>query len=186
MPAKTHLYELPIYIRSTSFNHAPGKKTVKSILCVDGVGFFATHDENGDISPEECRRYLMGRSLTRIYIKATSPIAAIALFYAKYEGARIGGTKSVESKAIWLAINEEHPIYQLPDCPLMREHSKTHEYICGDEIQYGSGEYGMCLLEGFDPPDSCPLIDTIWQETIKKHKIEWIDGYPVVRIKGKE
>jgi hypothetical protein len=57
--------------------------------------------------------------------------------------------------AAW--IDKEQGVVCLPECERI---CKNHEgdYICGEESgDDGNGEFGMCVLAGFDPAEQCPV-----------------------------
>lgn len=98
-------------------------------------------------------RCLVGETTDYCLIEAESPEEMIAIFH-NYEGAVIGGEGK---KALWIDTAKE--ILQLPDCS-QRHKNNTDELICGEldpESESGNGEFGMCVLSGYDPPFNCPV-----------------------------
>ena len=148
------VFRIPIKERFTSVGETaitfgPSKYTV-----VDGVGLLVYYDNEENVNPEFIRKHLIGRRDNFAYIVANSPGEAIGMFLYNFEGAQIGG-ESEDKKAIW--INREKSILEMPYCPLMH---KNDRFVCGPPTSpdnNSQGEYGMCVLEGYDAPDNCPI-----------------------------
>jgi hypothetical protein len=150
------LYRIPLYERFTQIGDSP--LGTQKCLHIDEVGLFVTYPSGREdlLTPENIRRHLIGRRRTWCYVEADSPEKAIETFYKEWDGAKIGGDKTPEHKALWIA-NTEHdePIGDYPYCEEMHK-NKNGEFICGeDNGEDGNGIGGMCVLEGYDPFDGC-------------------------------
>lgn len=147
------IFEIPLEKRFLTL------KRGEQVTCiqVDNVGLFVYHDGSQELTPDFIRHHVIGRETTDCLIEARSPKEAIEIFYKQWEGAKIGG-KHRTAKALW--INTEVPIVGLPwpVCELLHK-NREGRYICGQETLGGNGEFGMCILDKWDPPDECPLAD---------------------------
>lgn len=107
--------------------------------------------------------------------------AAIDIFSQEFEGARVG-----EKSKAW-RIDSSDKILELPHCSRLHKNSRG-EYICGEPVEdnFDNGEFGMCVLEGYDYPDEeCPL-HLFYQkfyemEAAKTLPIEIVGGFNLVR-----
>lgn len=87
-------------------------------------------------------------------MQAESAKEAVEKFYRDWHGADIG-SESFEGKALW--IDPEGEILEFPDCERLHE-NKNGEHICGELQEDGSGEDGMCCVDGYDGlGESCPI-----------------------------
>lgn len=154
MERKGLIYVIPVFIREIKTG---SENLRRSCEMLDNVGFFLYYDEKKP-APEEIRKFLHFRVGKRCFVGAESPQEAIDILLVEWEGANVGG-KSEKSKALW--INRDLPILELPFCPRLRK-NKSGEYTCGEEEEKRKneqGEWGMCYLEVYDPPDDCPVAD---------------------------
>lgn len=146
------LYKIPLHMREITVSNFGFKgKCMK----LDGVGFFIRYDKENELDPNFIRRHLAFRKGTFCIVEADTPEDAVKTFYEEWEGAKIGGQEE-EAKALW--IDRELEIEELPYCENLNISSRG-EYICGTEEESGNGEFGMCVLEQYDPPDDCPIAD---------------------------
>lgn len=154
------LFELPLWER---FIRISKHGFCRKYMELDGVGFELQYDSKEELKqieddPTLIRCCIAGRKQTSALIEAESKEEAINKFHAEWDGAKIGGTKSKESKALW--INTEKEIIAIRDCPI-RHQNKRGWYACGkpNEEDSGNGEYGMCAVDpGYDLPSGpCPL-----------------------------
>ncbi|MDD4606931.1 MAG: hypothetical protein PHS07_01130 [Patescibacteria group bacterium] len=120
---------------------------------IDQVGIFVCYDTENQLNLEIIRYHLPAKTRGFRLVEADNPKEALEKFFNEQEGAKIGG-EGEENKALW--INREIPIQELPSCKLLHKNKKG-EFICGEPTEDGSGEIGMCILEGDDPPSFCPL-----------------------------
>lgn len=168
------IYKIPLYERFTELeNSFCGRQ---QCLHIDKVGLFVSYPTGREdlLTPENIRRYLIGRRRTWCLVEADSPEKAVETFYKEWEGASIGG-ETRESKALWIA-DEEHdePISEYPYCGLLHK-NKRDEFVCGDEEDCGG-----CILEGYDSWEGCVIRaygDLLWllgEE--KKLPIKTIEG----------
>jgi hypothetical protein len=154
---KKIIFRIPLqerYLELTSFP--------KKIDClhIDKVGLFVSHDGKTELTPEFIRHHLIGRRSTSCLIEAVSVEEAIKTFYLEWQGARVGGEGRKE-KALW--IEETIPIVALPSCDLLNK-NKENEYICGQIFDNSrNGEFGMCVLQGYDAPGGC-AISQFWEK----------------------
>ena len=151
------LFEIPICRRvvNVTRNASCFYRKVE-IMHVDEVGIYLCFNEETEKDISFIRRHLVRVEGGRCIIEAGSPHRAIKRFYIKYEGARIGGQYR-KTKALW--INEDEYIFRLPHCDLLHK-NRDGEFICGKLSKEGEGnqgEWGMCVLEGYDSPESCPI-----------------------------
>ena len=178
------LYEIPLYERFTIVGKPSAFKKIKC-LHIDEVGLFVHHDKKEQLKPDVIRKHLILRKETYCSVEANSPEEAIKIFYAEWDGAKIGGD-SPESKALW--INKEEKILELPRCDRLRK-NKEGQFICGKLIENGilsgNGEFGMCVLGGSDHPlKLCPM--TPFREQINDAPIEIVQGFKIIRAQQKE
>ncbi len=125
------------------------------LMELDHVGFFLRYEKEEDVTPDYIRRHLHWRERTWALVDAPNITQAINTFYNEWEGAKTGGNHE-EAKALW--IDREEEIIEIPYCNLLNT-SKDKRYICGEEAFNGNGEFGMCILENYDAPDSCAIGD---------------------------
>jgi hypothetical protein len=124
---------------------------------LDHVGFFYKYNKPEELKPDFIRRHIHFREGIKTYIDAPTVTQAINTFYNEWDGAKVGGKKE-EQKALW--IDRELTIYEMPHCTLLNKSRLEGRYICGTETNKdGSGEFGMCLIEGFDAPCDCTIHD---------------------------
>ncbi len=147
------IFDVPLeerFVQMTRF------ETQVTCMDVGNVGLFIYHDGTRELNPEFIRYYLRGRRTTDCLIEAHSAEEAIKIFYEQWEGAKIGGEARMK-KALW--INTKVPMIGLPllPCELLHK-NKEGRYICGDDTGlHGNGEFGMCILDKWDPPNECSL-----------------------------
>lgn len=148
------LWEIPLLQRVISVDgHFHAKIQVMEL---DHVGFFFKYNKSEELKPDFIRRHIHWREGTKTYIDAPTVTQAINRFYDGWAGAKVGGKKE-EQKALW--VDRELTIYEMPHCTLLNK-SREGRYICGPETyKNGSGEFGMCLIEGFDAPSDCTIHD---------------------------
>lgn len=178
------LFEIPYWQRSVNVTkNATCFYRRVEILHVDEVGIFLLYDEESQKDVNFIRRHLVMRSRGKCYIEASSLRRAIKRFYIKYEGARVGG-KQREAKALW--INNEKYILELPYCRLMHRNKKG-EFICGrmsKEDDGDQGEWGMCVLEGYEAPENC--IIALFKDRLREFERELpaiaknVDGFKFI------
>lgn len=146
-------------------------------LVVDGIGVCVDYDKEEDLDPRNIRRHLIGLRTSYILIEAESPDRAIERFFTELHGAH-AGENGEKSKALWISPDE--PILEYPPCALLHR-SRERRYICGpEEGENGNGEFGMCVLEGYDAPGFyCPMIEAkAHRETVP---VDVVRGYRVQR-----
>lgn len=129
------------------------RNNLKKCMTVGNKGMFVCFDNVKQLTDDNILRYLAGIEEKKTIVESNSPEEAVKRFYQEWEGARIGGEKEYE-KALW--INRKVPILELPNCKLIHK-NKNDEYTCGEVEESGNGEYGMCVLEEYDPPENCPI-----------------------------
>lgn len=154
---KGPLFRIPIIQRCTETE--PGVFMTQKVIVMDGVGVFVKF-RGEPPAPEDLRRYLMCRKATFVLVEAQSLAEAVKQFY-EWEGAKAGGGQGPESFAMW--IDATRPIIRLPDCENLH-YDHRGRFICGPETMEngeptGNGEFGCCVLDGFDPPEECPIED---------------------------
>lgn len=149
------VFRIPVKERFTSVGKTATTFGRCKYTAVDGRGLLVYFDNESDVNPEFIRKHLIGRRDNFVNIVAKSPGEAIGVFLYSFEGAQIGGD-SEDEKAMW--INREKAILELPYCSLMHKNS-DEKLTCGvpDIKKDNNGEFGMCVLEGYDAPDNCPL-----------------------------
>ncbi|MFH0806537.1 MAG: hypothetical protein V1885_02330 [Candidatus Brennerbacteria bacterium] len=146
------LYRIPLLQRAIQLDNSFRKK--EKCMALDGVGFFIRYSSDEELTPGNIRCYLVGIEHTHCIVEADSRIDAILKFLLEWEGAMIGGN-SPESKA--LRVDPREPIMEMPPCALLHR-NVADRFICGEERKDGNGEFGMCMLEQYDPPDfHCPI-----------------------------
>ncbi len=158
------LFKIPVWERYIETSHI---RSTVVCLHIDAVGVFIyCGADTPSLTTDFIRRHLVGKRSFYAFIEAPSIGNAISQFYKDWEGAQIGG-ETDEAKALW--INTEKSIIQLPAC-IKRFKNKNDEFTCGmpihdikdhpdrDDYHFNNnGEDGMCVLEGFDAPEDCPV-----------------------------
>jgi len=140
------LWSLQLLQRKLKCNQPTFKE---KLMELDGVGFFYEYNKVEELKPEYIRKHLQIRESTYAIVESPTVTQAINTFHNEWDAAKVGGIAE-ETKALW--IDREHPIREIAKCELLRK-SKRGQFICGDEKNNGSGEFGMCILENYDRPD---------------------------------
>lgn len=152
MEKKGLIYVISVFVREIKTGPENHKRSCEVL---DSVGFFLYYDGKEKPAPEEIRKFIPFRVGKRYLVEAESPQEAIDILLAEWEGAKVGG-ESEKSKALW--INRDLPILELPFCSKLNKNKG--EYICGEKKgENEQGEWGMCYLEAYDPPDDCPVAE---------------------------
>lgn len=147
------IYKIPLYERYIEVIKSLYYKS--KCVHIDKVGLFVYYNSDKELDPSFIRRHIALRRKTWCFVEANSPEDAVKTFFNEWEGAKIGG-ECEECKALW--INREEYITEFPPCKLLHKNKKD-EFICGEPSTDGAGEFGMCMLEGYDPPGfNCQLI----------------------------
>jgi len=174
------LFEIPIRRRVVNVaRNATCFYRKVEIMHVDEMGIYLCFNEETEQDVSFIRRHLVGVEGGKCIIEAGSPHRAIKRFYIKYEGARIGGQQR-KAKALW--IDEERYIFQLPHCELLHR-NRSGEFICGRPSKEGDGnqgEWGMCVLEGYNSSESCPISEFHCNWRQKSVPFVMVDGFKVV------
>jgi len=178
------LYKIPLWERYTYVDSDARFLFLCKAKClhIDQVGLFVYYTDEKHLDPDFIRKHLIFRKRTHCIIEADNPEKAITTFFNEWEGAMIGGDCD-ECKALW--INKEEEIIELPHCDLMRRNSQD-EFICGEPMESGNGEFGMCVLEGYDGFEECPVAHfyhVLYEKEEKRKdviKLQTKDGYKVV------
>lgn len=172
------IWNIPLYQRviRTDFGAVKTK-----LMELDNIGFFYKYNNEKNLDPDFIRRHIQLREATWALVKAPTVTQAINKFYEEWDGAKKGGGKKEESKALW--IDRNLMIRETPSCPLLNK-NKEGQYICGVETFNGNGEYGMCVLEQYDAPSDCPIADY----NGKIFELEQKNRLPIKKIiiKGRE
>lgn len=152
----------------------------QKLMELDGVGFFYEYNNDEELKPSFIRKHLQLRDSTVTLIDAMTVTQAVNKFFDEWDGAKVGG-KNEEAKALW--IDRERIIREIPSCHLLNK-SKEDRFICGVETTNGNGEFGMCVLEGYDAPEGCIISD--YYNMI--YDLEQQNRLPIktIIIKGKE
>lgn len=180
------VYRIPLLERFVEVGTRPIIGGIRKYVVVDGIGLLVEHAKGTDISQGEIRRHLIGERGTFALVEASSPAEAIHSFLSGWEGAKTG-EKGPESMA--LRIDRKQPILEYPKCSLLHR-SREKRYLCGPEVgRDGNGEFGICVLEGFDGPDFyCPIAEFAThlsdKQLAKTLETETVDGYEVVRAES--
>lgn len=152
MNVELPLFRVPLLERFAEVS-TRGSRT--SVMVVDGVGLFVKHDPDQMVTHDLVRRCLIGVKHNVCLVEAKSVSGAVEKFLNEWEGARTGGGRGPASFA--LRIDPSRPIVKLPFCENLHR-NRTQEFICGPEAgQSGNGEFGMCVLQGYDSPEECPI-----------------------------
>ncbi len=178
------LYEIPLLQRHTKVGVSTSPGTFgKKVTClhIDKVGLFVYYDDEKQLDPDFIRRHITLRGRTNCFIEADSAETAIDIFYREWEGAKIGGDEVPEAKALWIDRSKE--ILELPHCELMRK-NKEDQFICGELLENGNGEFGMCVLEGYDAPDDCPVSEFQGKLYDKLHDKSKTNDLPIETVKN--
>ena len=156
---KGRIYKIPLLERYTNIESNMFHAYCKTMY-VDTVGLFVYYSKEENVTVENIRRRLIGVKDTRVIVVAKNVNEALDIFYAEWDGARVGGN-SPDSKALW--VNPERNIVEYPSCNLLNINSKD-ERICGkeisteeDEYAHNCGEFGWCTLDGYDSDMGCPV-----------------------------
>jgi hypothetical protein len=174
-------YEIPIEKRHIGDCH--GFSEFIECVEINGRGVYVYGNNKEELTPEYVRKCLVGITKLKRLIEASSPQEAIDFFHSKYRGAIIGGNGR-KDKAAW--IDETESILELPNCH-DRHVNENGDLICGPEVgDNGNGEFGMCVLEGFDPPShNCPVstfLHGIADNEGGAIETQEIGGFKVVRL----
>lgn len=158
------VYKVPVFTREMLIS--PDGRYQKCTE-LDGLGFFVKYDDESQLKPGNIRKYLHGRRQEPLYVVAENLIEALRNFF-RYPATKIGSNLKPENKAMWLAPGK--PIEVLPRCRLLHRIPGAGQFVCGK-----MGEYGGCVLEGFDTPDGyCPIGNPVPQK--KKEIWVWYNG----------
>lgn len=124
---------------------------------LDNVGFIYEMDvidlkNTWNFTPDFFRHILSWSKDAYCQIIANDKESAKEEIRKTHIGLYIGGNESPLQKA-------QGFIDKIEEIPICKElHiNKDGEFICGEEMQSGNGEWGMCTLEGYDMPSFCPL-----------------------------
>jgi hypothetical protein len=151
------LFWLPLLVRIANRNGPRGREF---LICVGGKGKFFKFTNPLELDPWNTQRSKDGLICDSFCIvEAPDVRSAIEKFHQEWDGAKVGGPGRTD-KALW--INERQAIIAYPPCRRIHKNPKGR-YVCGrlefndpDELDC-SGEFGGCILDGIDPPESCPL-----------------------------
>lgn len=149
----------------------------EACLEIDGIGIFIEYDKKIHLTPDLIRKHFQVVRDSSCIVEADSPKEAIHKFYENWHGAQIGGPEE-HAKALW--IDCEKPIIELVFCKCLRV-SSENRFICGEQVRGECfGVRGMCVLEGYDPPDECPIDEMhvgelLKAKVLKKQRIT-VDG----------
>lgn len=176
------IYRIPVLERFTIVGRERMFQRSK-YLVVDGIGVCVDYGADEDLDPRNIRRHLIGLRSSHALIEAESPERAIERFFSEFHGAH-AGEKGPDSKA--LRIDREQPILEYPPCSLLHR-SRDRRFICGPEVgENGNGEFGMCVLEGYDEPGFyCPMYeagkyrDSLPVETIRGYRVRRGSKMPI-------
>ena len=174
------IYEIPIIKRivNVTKNATRFPKKIET-MHIDAVGIFLCYDEESQKDVNFIRKHLVYRESGRCYIEAINLKEAIKKFHTEYEGVRTGG-KRRKARAMW--INEEEYIFELPHCELLHR-NKEGEFICGNLSEEGEGdqgEWGMCVLEGYNAPGNCVISEFYHNWRQKSVPFVMVKGFKVV------
>ncbi|HRY60030.1 MAG TPA: hypothetical protein P5096_01475 [Patescibacteria group bacterium] len=169
------LFRIPFEKRFTLIDDRSHSVMIETAMKVDDIGIIVRHHKTHAITDDDVRRHLREHQDKYCIIEAGNVSAAIAEFYTKWYGANIGG-EGEKRKALW--INREKPIVELPYCERMWE-NKNGEFTCGEPDEENYGEFGMCLLEGYESlGETCPLNNFRLSSGHGKTEIIEISGVP--------
>jgi hypothetical protein len=147
-----YIYKIPVCIATIHlFSFHPSVKC--KCMKIDEIGAYVYYLEEKDLDEKNICKYLVGVIKKNWIAEAESLKNAIDLFYAKWEGARIGGKKETQ-KAAW--IEKEKAILEIPHCGILNK-TKNGEYICGELDEDGWGIFGGCRLDGGEGVEMCPV-----------------------------
>lgn len=105
-------------------------------------------------APTEVRDYARIEEKSDIYVLANSVYSALDLFFLD-PGTKTGDYELNENFAA-LRINHSEPVIELFDCELM-EFSANKSVLCGKKNKYQHCEQQICTIEGYSPPEKCPV-----------------------------
>lgn len=175
------IYQIPVYERYTQFGSFFLKR---KCLKVDAIGLFVYYSRAEEIAdPTIIRGRLIFRRKSQCLIEARNLQDAIERFYDEIEGTSMDVFVPQEN-ALWL--DTDGIIQELPNCKRLHK-SERDQYICGRLLEDGdgNGEYSMCVLEGYDYPDDCPMQEFREQFYFRKKvgllPIQQIGPYRLVR-----
>jgi len=131
---------------------------ISTLMEVDDVGLFVYHPIDHRSTPEEVCRHLIGTKTTNCLIEAPTLGAAINRFFRDWPGATTGK----KAQALMIDERPDARIEVYPECQHMHS-TEDGTPVCGKVQPDGiNGEFGGCVLEGFDPPGfPCP-IERFW------------------------
>lgn len=152
------LFMIPLCERFTDLKKPPSFWGRSKCINVDGFGIMVHYYDEKDLTLENVRSHLIGQRRRRCYIDAGSLKEAVKKFYDEWEGAKVGGEED-ERKALY--IDKEREIIEFPHCDKLGK-NKRGEFICGELTENEEGELGMCVVEGYDPPDDCPILEIFY------------------------
>ena len=159
------IVKVPVKKRFTSIVDLPPLPGSRTTLCaVDGIGLFVHHTSPECPSDDEIRRHLIGVERIYLLVEADSIAEAILKFPDQYPAAMVGE----RAMALKIEPSETYPFEIYPPCPLMHL-TRLGYIVCGKPEPDGmNGEYGGCIIDGFDPPENCP-IEKYFEEEGKPH-----------------
>ena len=147
-------YRIPLCERRiTLYKGGRSIPTREKYMEVDGMGILVRYEREKDIDLNQIKKASRVKHYTYCIIEAANVEEAIRKFYGEWKGAKVGG-KSIASRA--LRIDRTRRIIALPHCDLLHQGKKEGRFVCGDpkeDIDYDSGLFGMCILDGADLPD---------------------------------
>lgn len=181
-------------------------KAVFTAVLVDGLGVCVYHLPDQAITVPDLRCRLICLQTTKCRIEADNLPRALERFFSEWEGA-VKSPVLVEGLSRWrawwlrfldrhgwlimkspaLSVDPDEPVLELPDCSRLH-HNRRGEYLCGipqGNSEDAQGEFGMCVLEGYEAPTSCPISSFLGRVYELKRKgdlsIEEVAGYNLVR-----
>ncbi len=147
------LVKLPVMTRFVTFVGLPATIARTTLRVVDGIGLYVYHRSETVPSDDEIRRMLIGRERKYVYVEAASIAEALLRFPEQFPGAVTGE----RAFALELQPSEHWPIKIYPECSRMYETAKGY-IVCGQPLpDQLNGEWGGCIIEGFEPPANCPI-----------------------------
>jgi hypothetical protein len=125
------------------------------LMEVDGVGLHVKHERGHIPTEREVRQHLIGVETRRVYVEADSMGEALTKVVKEQPGFCTGGRATATEFV-------DGPfgggvVKAIPLCSRMHWRDGTLACIHPDAIDDVEEAYCGCVLDGYDPPDDCPV-----------------------------
>lgn len=147
------VYKFPLKERYLCIGDPSGIRHKQRYMCQSGTGFYLYYNNEDQLDGLEIGELRTSVKEQKCYVLANNFESAIEHFFSNWSGAK--STEHCQQPGLW--INKRKLIYEYPRCEKLHVNLRG-EFICGqEEGDNGNGEFGMCILEGYDPFEGCPI-----------------------------